>query len=338
MNDLLMKALRCENTSRPPVWLMRQAGRYMASYRSIRQNYSFLEMCHDPDLIAKITLLPINEFNMDAAILFSDILIIAEALNIKVQFVDGVGPVIEQPLNTQEDVDALPLPDDLCVSLKFVEKGIHLVKKELKVPLIGFCGGPFTVASYFIEGKSSRDLKKTKQWMLRNPLGFHCLLSKLADWSAAYLNRQIAAGIDAIQIFDSWAQVLAYPQFREFSLFYLKEIMKKLSDPSIPVILFCKGSSVFAPALAEIKPHAISLDWNCDMKLMRQNVSSQIALQGNLDPSILYAPKQTLVKEVQALLQAMKGDKGYIFNLGHGIYPDVSEDSVRTLVNCVKEV
>lgn len=334
MNDLLLQALKCRNTSRPPIWLMRQAGRYMPAYRALRQKYSFLEMCHEPDLITEVTLLPIKSFGMDAAILFSDILIVPEAMGLGLQFKDDVGPIIERPIQTSLDIDLIGKPESSSYS--FVQNGIKQLKKSLDVPLIGFCGAPFTVASYMIEGRTSRDHKKTKQWMLSNPIEFHRLLKKIADWSIHYLNLQIAAGVDALQIFDSWANALGYTQFCEFSLAYLRYILERLSNPNIPVILFCKGSSVFAPELARISPSGISLDWNCNITAMRKVIPYPIAIQGNLDPHILYASKATIEKEANRILEGMSEDKGFIFNLGHGILPDIPEESVRILVECVK--
>lgn len=334
MTNLLLDALHCRNQGRAPVWLMRQAGRYMSEYRALRTKHSFLEMCHNPELIAEVTQLPIHAFGMDAAILFSDILVIPEALHVGLRFDDGIGPVIERPLNESADVDALPMID-MRDALEYVAKGIQLLRPQLKVPLIGFCGAPFTVASYMIEGKSSRDLRKTKQWMLRDPVSFHKLLDRLADHSIDYLEMQIEAGVQAVQIFDSWAGVLGHVQFREFSLAYLEKIVRRIK-PKVPVILFCRGSSVFAPQLAEIAPSAISLDWNCDLAEMRRRIPSSIAFQGNLDPDILYAPLPLLRKEVTHLLKIMHGDPGYIFNLGHGVTPEVPVDAVKVLVECVK--
>lgn len=334
MNSLLLNALQGRNTSRPPIWLMRQAGRYMPAYRALRQKYSFLEMCHHPDLITEVTLLPIQSFGMDAAILFSDILIVPEAMGLGLQFKDDVGPIIENPITSVQDIDRIGMPD--AISYSFLQKGIQQLKKILKVPLIGFSGAPFTVASYMIEGKTSRDHKKTKQMMLSHPLDFHRLLKKIADWTLHYLNKQIDSGVDVIQIFDSWANALGYTQFCEYSLSYLSYILEGLKHRNIPVILFCKGSSVFAPQLAQIKPSGISLDWNCDITHMRQWIPSSIAIQGNLDPHILYAPKEMIIKETNRILDGMENDPGFIFNLGHGILPDIPEESVRTLVECVK--
>ncbi len=335
MTSLLMKALRCQNKGRPPVWLMRQAGRYMPQYRKIRKQHSFLDMCRQPELAAEVTLLPIRAFNMDAAILFSDILMIPEALKVGLRFEDGVGPVIDKPINCSADIDALPSPS-IPKALNFVAETIKHLIPELKVPLIGFCGAPFTVASYMIEGGSSRDLKKTKQWMLRDPESFHRLLSIIAKHTIAYLKMQAAAGVSAIQIFDTWANVLAHAQFQEFSLAYIQKIMKGIKQTGMPVILFCKGSSLFAPQLAGLQPSGISLDWSADIARTRLLIPPTIALQGNLDPDFLYAPMNLLKKEIKRILKGMKGDQGYIFNLGHGIAPDVSVDAVKLLVETVQ--
>lgn len=333
MHDLLLQALHCQNKERPPVWLMRQAGRYMASYRALRKKYSFLEMCHEPDLITKVTLLPIDAYGMDAAILFSDILVIPEAMGLGLQFKEDIGPIIEHPIKESKDIDHIPFP--AMEKLEFVQKGIHQLKECLSVPLLGFCGAPFTIASYMIEGQSSRDLKKTKQWMFSHPQEFHRLLRVIADWSIHYLHLQIEAGVNAIQIFDSWANLLAYPQFIEFSLEYLHLILKAI-DSSIPVIIFCRGSSVFASEITKIRPAAISLDWNCDITCVRQIIPDSIAIQGNLDPQVLLAPKSVIEKETNRILDGMTGDSGFIFNLGHGILPETPEESVRILVECIK--
>jgi len=292
-------------------------------------------MCHEPELIAQVTLLPMEAYEMDAAILFSDILLVPEAMGVGLRFEDQTGPIIERPLLTLEDIERLPLPDPS--TLQFVAQGIVQLKPKLNVPLIGFCGAPFTVASYMIEGKTSGHLKKTKRWMFKDPHGFHTLLKKIADWSVAYLMLQIQAGVEAIQVFDSWAHCLAYHSFREFSFTYFKYLLDGIRHTGIPAILFCRGSSVFAPQLAELEPAAISLDWNCRMADMRRFIPSSIALQGNLDPDTLYAPLPHLESEVDRLLDEMAGDRGFIFNLGHGIGADVSEEAVHRLVACVKK-
>lgn len=335
MSSLFLDALQCRNfQKRPPVWLMRQAGRYMPQYRALREKYSFLEMCHQPELIAEVTQLPLAVFGFDAAILFSDILVIPEALGIGLRFEEQVGPIIERPIRTTQDLQQLP-SISADEKLNYVKEGIQLLKRSLKVPLIGFCGGPFTVASYMIEGKSSRDLKTTKKWMVQDPSSLHLLLQRIAKDSIDYLNLQIDAGVDAIQIFDSWAHVLSDPHFREFSLRYMETLMRGLKK-RVPVILFCRGSSVFAKSMATASPAAISIDWNADLAEVRKSIPASIALQGNLDPDILYAPKETVKAEVRRLLNRMQGDPGYIFNLGHGIHPDVPVESVHALVEEVK--
>lgn len=334
-NNLLIDALHCRNINRAPVWLMRQAGRYLPEYRDLREKHSFLEMCHNKELIAEVTKLPLKRFGMDAAILFSDILVIPEAYGLGLHFDDGIGPVFDRPLNSPKDI--LELPNvDMKEALKYVIDGIDLLIPDLNVPLIGFCGAPFTIASYMIEGKSSRDFRKTKQWMLRDPSSFHTLLNRLADDAICYLQMQIDAGVAAVQIFDSWAHALAFEQFKEFSLGYLEKIIKGLKG-NTPIILFCRGASVFANELSKISPHAIGIDWNADLASLRSVVNKKVALQGNLDPDLLYAPPHVLKQEVQRILRSMKNDQGFIFNLGHGIAPDVTPDAVKILVDTVIE-
>lgn len=336
MNTLFLDALHCENRSgRPPIWLMRQAGRYMPEYRALRAKHSFLEMCHRPELAAQVTRLPIDTFGMDAAILFSDILVIPEALDVGLHFEEGAGPIIDRPIATDADIAALP-SINASEKLNFVAEAIKLLKKDLKVPLIGFCGAPFTLASYMIEGKTSRTLEKTKRWLFRDPTSFHKLLDLLADHCIAYLKMQIDAGVDAIQIFDSWANVLGHAQFREFSLKYLQKILQGLDTTNTPSILFCRGSSIFAKDLVEALPSGISLDWNVKLSQMRKAIPQTIALQGNLDPDILRAPIPVIRREARTLLNSMQNEPGYIFNLGHGVFPDVSPDAIHALVEEVK--
>jgi len=336
MSKLLLDALHCCNKDRPPVWLMRQAGRYMPQYRAIRAKHSFMQMVHDPEIATEISLLPVNLLKVDAAILFSDILVIAEALGVGLRFDEGKGPIIERPLDKPQDVDRLPLPN-ISESLHFVGETIKLLKPLLKVPLIGFCGAPFTLASYLIEGGVSRDFKKTKQWMLREPKSFHRLLDHIAKCTIDYIQLQIKAGVQVLQIFDSWANALGHAQFCEFALPYMQQVMQSVKGPKkIPVILFCRGSSLFATEMAATQPAAISVDWSGDIGKVRSAVPLPVALQGNLDPDLLYAPKSLLKREVKRMLKTMRNDPGYIFNLGHGIHPDVGVDAVKLLVDTVQ--
>jgi uroporphyrinogen decarboxylase len=335
MNNRLINALKCRNEGRPPVWLMRQAGRYMPEYRALRAKHSFLEMCRQPELIAQVTQLPIDAFGMDAAILFSDILVVAEALGLNFRFEEGVGPLIEPQITSSKDVDAISLRP-VSEVLHFVPEGIRYLIPQLKVPLIGFCGAPFTVASYIVEGRPSKDLKKTKQFMLRDPDGFHRLLKILTQVSVDYLKLQIAAGVHAVQIFESWAGVLGAAQFQEFSLTYLDTIVKELKHLNVPTIVFCRGASTSAAQIAKLNPSAMGVDWSANLSQIRREIGPHVAIQGNLDPDILYAPTSKIQQEVNRLLNLMKGDPGYIFNLGHGIHPDIPTDAVKTLVECVK--
>lgn len=334
MNTLLIDALHCRNKDRTPVWLMRQAGRYMPEYRALRKKHSFTEMFRTPELIVEVTELPIHRFGFDAAILFSDILVIPDALGVGLRFEDQKGPIIERPVRNVEDVKKLPSPV-IAEKLDFVAKGIRELKKRLKVPLLGFCGAPFTVASYMIEGGTSKDFKLTKQWMIRDRESFELLLDKICKSTCEYVDLQIENGVDALQIFDSWAWCLDHRHFRDISLKYIDRLLKHVNG-RVPVIVFCRGSSVFAKTISEVKPSAISVDWNADISRLRKELPSGIALQGNLDPDILYGDPATVRRHVKELLDSMKGDPGYIFNLGHGIHPDIPTESVQTLVDTVK--
>lgn len=331
MNSLLLDALYSKNKGRPPVWIMRQAGRYMPSYRQLRQKHSFVEMCTRPELIAQVTMMPIEQLNVDAAILFSDILLPLLALGCKITYEESLGPQIEKPCAI-ESLKSLPVEE----TLHTVPLAIKELVSKLQVPLLGFAGAPFTLASYLIEGKTSKDLKLTKKFMLENPEGFKKLLDLLAQLSADFLNMQIKAGVQAVQLFDTWAQALSPMHFKEYSLCYMDKV-RALLPSGFPVIYFCRGSAQYAHEMCQSKPTALSIDWNAELPDIRRTVGHGIALQGNLDPAWLYAPPQELKKAVKMLLKSMQGDKGYIFNLGHGVFPDVPYDNVRLLVDTVLE-
>jgi uroporphyrinogen decarboxylase len=336
MNDRILKALNRENHGRPPVWLMRQAGRYLPEYRKMREKYSFMQMCRTPEIVAEITQQPLRRFGFDAAILFSDILVVPDALQMGLSFVEGKGPLFERALHTAFDIDNLP-KIDITQSLDYVFRSIRLLNDQLKVPLLGFAGAPFTVASYMIEGGASRELRKTKKWMLEDPDSFHRLLQLLTDHTVDYLTAQSHAGVAAVQVFESWANMLAYPQFLEFSLSYLKKIVDTLKARNIPVVLFARGSSLLAQDLAALQPTALSIDWNGDLSATRKMIGGNIVLQGNLDPEVLLCSPKTVKKEVQRILTEMKGDPSYIFNLGHGITPETPLESVQTLVETIHD-
>ncbi len=335
MNERFLRALAGNNHDRPPLWLMRQAGRYLPEYRALRARHSFMQMVQSPELIAEVTLLPLRRFELDAAIIFSDILLIADALGSELRFEEGKGPLMRYFVRSVADVQNLPLIDVKQV-LNFVAEGIRQVVPQLNVPLIGFCGGAFTVASYMVEGKGSRELEMTKSWMRSDPKSFHKLLEVITDASITYLRMQVEAGVKALQIFDTWANALSYPHFREFSLAYLERVLQGVEDLDVPVILYCRGSSLFAQDLASLRPACVGLDWNGHLPTIRQALGTKIALQGNLDPYALLAPQESVRKEVDTLLFSMQGDPGYIFNLGHGILPDTPLESVETLLKCVK--
>ncbi len=317
--------------------MMRQAGRFMKEYWEIKNKYSFLEMCKTPELAADVTMLPVELLDIDAAILFSDILVTGEAMGGDLSFTNGIGPRFANPVRTAADVDNLST--DCVDKLQYVADAIKVIQQRLngKIPLIGFAGAPFTVMSYLVEGGSSKDFKLTKLLLHNQPELAHRLLSKIADVTADYLNLQIRAGVNAVQIFDSWAQALSWNDYREFSHRYITQIIGKLERQHIPVISFCKGSSVFAPMMAEAAPDVISVDWNADLLNIKRALPNGIAVQGNLDPHVLYADKPVIKARIHQLFERMRGENGFIFNLGHGIMPDIPFDHVKYAVEVIKE-
>jgi uroporphyrinogen decarboxylase len=335
---IFLQAANSQPTERPPVWMMRQAGRFMKEYWDIKNKYSFLEMCKTPEIAADVTMLPIDLLDVDAAILFSDILVTAEAMGGQLSFEAGVGPLFANPVKNEADIDAL-LVDGTEDRLKYVADAIKVIQQRLNgtKPLIGFAGAPFTVMSYLIEGGSSKDFKKTKLFIHNQPALAHKLLQKIADVTVLYLNMQIAAGVNALQLFDSWAMALSWDDYTEFSHQYNAQILSKLNRTGIPIISFCKGSSVFAPLMAEAKPDVISIDWNADLLNMKKVLPANIAVQGNLDPFVLYADKKVIKERIYKLFDRMKGTDGFIFNLGHGIMPDIPFDNVKFAIDTIKE-
>ncbi len=337
-NTIFLDAAWSKGTERPPVWMMRQAGRFMKEYWDIKNKYSFLEMCKTPEIAADVTMLPIDLLDVDAAILFSDILVTPEAMGGQLSFEAGVGPTFANPVKTKADIDAL-LVEGTEERLTYVADAIKVIQQRLngRKPLIGFAGAPFTVMSYLIEGGSSKDFKKTKLFIHNQPELAHQLLKKIADVTIAYMNMQIEAGVNALQLFDSWATALAWNDYKEFSHEYNSYIIQNLNRKNIPIISFCKGSSVFAPLMAEAKPDVISIDWNVDLLDMKNRLPLNIAVQGNLDPFVLYADKQVIKKRIHDLFERMRGVNGFIFNLGHGIMPDIPFDNVKYAIDVVRE-
>ncbi|RKD12457.1 uroporphyrinogen decarboxylase [Pelobium manganitolerans] len=336
-NSLFLDAALSKATVRPPVWMMRQAGRFMPEYWEIKNKYSFLEMCKTPEIAADVTMLPIDLLGVDAAILFSDILVTGEAMGGDLSFTQGVGPKFANPVKNQKDIDNLQT--DVLDRLQYVADAIKVIQQRLNgnVPLIGFAGAPFTVMSYLVEGGSSKDFKLTKLFIHNHPQLAHQLLQKIALVTIDYLNMQIAAGVNAVQLFDSWALSLSWDDYKEFSHKYNVEIIAKLNRKDVPVISFCKGSSVFAPLMAEAKPDVVSIDWNADLRNIKQSLPKGIAVQGNLDPHILYADKSVIKDRIHRLFKRMEGENGFIFNLGHGIMPDIPFDHVKYAVEVVKD-
>jgi uroporphyrinogen decarboxylase len=337
MNTLFLDAAFSKPTERPPVWMMRQAGRFMPQYWEIKNKYSFLEMCKTPEIAADVTMLPVDLLGIDAAILFCDILVTGEAMGGDLSFTQGVGPKFANPVRTLADVEALEV--DVMDRLEYVADAIKVIQQRLNgsIPLIGFAGAPFTVMSYLVEGGSSKDFKLTKLLIHNHPEVAHKLLAKIAKVTADYLNLQIAAGVNAVQLFDSWALALSWNDYNEFSHRYNQEIIANLNSTGVPVISFCKGSSVFAPMMAEAKPDVISVDWNADLLNIKNALPAGIAVQGNLDPHILYADQHVIKKEIHRLFERMRGTEGFIFNLGHGIMPDIPFENVKYAIEVVKE-
>lgn len=307
---------------------MRQAGRYLPEYRKIREKYSFIEMSHTPELAAEVTLLPFKRFSFDAAILFSDILVIFEALGKEIIFEDGKGPRVDTPVKNAADVASLKIKE-IKSTLHYQAETIRLLTPELKVPLLGFAGAPFTLASYLIG-----DLTLTKQWMLNDPKSFDALLDLLCDLVIDTLQLQIDAGVKAVQIFDSWAHVLGSRQLQKYSFNYLKKIVDALS---VPTLIFAKGSSAFVEPLSLVGSSGISVDWPVSLPTVRKRVGNAITLQGNLDPDILFSSPEVVRRETKAMINEMKGDPGYIVNLGHGIKPNTPLESVQAFVDTCHE-
>lgn len=343
-NDLLLRALLRQPVERTPVWMMRQAGRYLPEYRATRARAgSFLRLCMTPELACEVTLQPIERYPLDAAILFSDILTIPHALGLGLQFETGEGPRIERPVRTWQDVQRLSVPDPES-ELRYVLDAVRLIRRELngRVPLIGFAGSPWTVATYIVEGGSSREFSVIKRMMYDDERTLRALLELLAEATRAYLNAQVAAGAQALMIFDTWGGILAPHQYREFSLSYMSRILEGLTREAdgrrVPVILFTKGGGAWLSAMADTGCDALGVDWTTDLADARRAVSDRVALQGNLDPNCLYASPARIREEVARVLASYGHGHGHVFNLGHGIHPGVPPEHAGAMIAAVHEL
>lgn len=335
-NDLFLRALKGETVSRPPVWMMRQAGRYLPEFMEIRDKYDFFTRCQTPELAAEITVQPIRRFGMDAAILFSDILVVPQAMNIPFEMKPGVGPYLADPIRTPEQVSATPIPD-IDETLGYVMDAIKLTKEMLndEIPLIGFAGSPWTVFCYCVQGQGSKSFDRAKEFCFTQPEAAHQLLQKITDTTIAYLKEKVRAGVNAVQVFDSWGGMLSPADFREFSWFYMQQIVDALHE-QVPVIAFAKGCWFALEDMAASKVSALGVDWTITPKMARQFTGGQVTLQGNMDPSRLLSPPAVIKKLVTEMIGEFGKDK-YIVNLGHGILPNIPVDHARAFIDAVKE-
>ena len=343
-NDRFLRALLKQPVDVTPVWMMRQAGRYLPEYRTSRAKAGdFMSLCMNPEFACEVTLQPLERYPLDAAILFSDILTIPDAMGLGLYFETGEGPRFRKTVNTMADIEALPIPDPQK-DLGYVMDAVSTIRRELngRVPLIGFSGSPWTLATYMVEGGSSKDHRKSKAMLYENPQAMHLLLDKLADSVIAYLNGQILAGAQAVQVFDSWGGSLSDAAYQEFSLAYMRKIVNGLirenDGRKVPVILFTKGGGLWLESMAETGADALGLDWTTNIGDARRRVGDKVALQGNMDPSVLYASPQAIRAEVARILASYGSGNGHVFNLGHGITPEVDPAHAGAFIEAVHEL
>ena len=342
-NDRLLRALAREPVDRTPVWMMRQAGRYLPEYRATREKAgSFMDLCRNAELACEVTLQPLERYPLDAAILFSDILTIPDAMGLGLHFVAGEGPKFRKTVRTEKEVADLPVPDAER-DLDYVMRAVTTIRRALngRVPLIGFSGSPWTLATYMVEGGPSKDFRHLKGMIYGRPELAHALLDKLARAVTDYLNAQIRAGAQAVQIFDTWGGALSDVAYREFSLAYMTRIVEGLirdhEGRKVPVILFTKNGGLWLEPMADSGCDALGLDWTIDIGEARRRVGDRVALQGNMDPAVLYAPPAAIRAEVKRILTSFGDHPGHIFNLGHGITPEVDPEHARVFIEAVTE-
>jgi uroporphyrinogen decarboxylase len=334
-NDLILRAARGEKTERTPVWLMRQAGRVLPEYREVRKRAGgFKKMVETPELAAEVTVQPVDILDVDAAIIFSDILVIPEGMGLRYEVVESKGPWFDKTVETKKDIEQLRIAE--AGDLQYVLDAIKLTKKELygRVPLIGFAGAPWTILSYMIEGKGSKTFSKAKKFLYTEPTLAHKLLDKITQSTIHYLIGQIEAGVDIVQLFDSWAGILSPEQYKEFSLKYISKICDAITE--VPTIVFAKGAFFARKEMGKLNCNVICLDWNMDIAESKSLIGNTKTLQGNADPCLLYADFTTIKKETEKMLRAF-GPQRHIANLGHGLYPDIEKDKVKFFVDTVKE-
>ncbi|WP_117879315.1 uroporphyrinogen decarboxylase [Aureibaculum luteum] len=335
-NDLFLRALKGETVDRPPVWMMRQAGRYLPEFIAIREKYDFFTRCRTPELASEITVQPIRRYGMDAAILFSDILVIPQAMNIEVEMRPNFGPYLPNPVRDQKGVDEVIVPD-VNVELDYVMQAIKATKELLNndIPLIGFAGSPWTILCYVVQGQGSKNFDKAKAFCFTQPLAAHQLLQKITDTTIAYLKAKVKAGVDVVQIFDSWGGMLSPVDYQEFSWQYINQIIEALKDDA-PVIAFGKGCWFALGEMAKSNVSAIGVDWTITPQNARYLSGGKVTLQGNFDPSRLLSPPATIKKMVHQMINDFGKDK-YIVNLGHGILPNIPLDNAKAFIDAVKE-
>jgi uroporphyrinogen decarboxylase len=336
-NETFLKACRREPAEHTPVWLMRQAGRYMKEYMAIKEKHSFLEMCRTPELACEITLQPIKAFELDAAIIFADILLPLEGMGIGLEFAKNMGPVILNPVRTNADIDAIKIIDPV-EDVPYLLEAIKMTRSELngKVPLIGFSGAPFTLASYIIEGGGSKNYVNAKSLMFSDPGAWRTLMDKITEIVIRYLNAQVEAGAQALQLFDSWVGCLGPDDYREFALPYTKRVIESV-DRSVPFINFSTNTGTYLETLLEAGGDVIGVDWKLRLDEAWERIGPERAIQGNLDPVTLFGPVDVLRKRAKEIIDMAGGRPGHIFNLGHGIVVGTPVDNVRALIDCVHE-
>ena len=337
-NSRFVRACRCEPVDATPIWLMRQAGRYMAEYRAVRKHHSILEICKTSDLAAEVTITAAEKLDVDAAIIFADLLLPLEVMGLPFRFAAGEGPVIEQPVRSSQAVDALQT--DRSSELGYVSDSIRKVVRHFgaKLPVIGFCGAPFTLASYMIEGGGSRNYIHTKKLMYTDPPVWNTLMRKLVEVLAAYSLNQVRAGADALQIFDSWVGCLAVDDYRRYVLPHARELVQRLMASGVPIIYFGTDTATLLPSMQETGASVLGVDWRIPLDRAWESLKFQGAVQGNLDPVVLFADQKELRSRTEGILAAAGGRPGHIFNLGHGILPETPVDNVRALVSFVREL